>query len=167
MTKQALIIHATPGAPLACDLTGAADTPDERIAEYGRLFGHALIGRERRADAVELKFAAKAGVKEWVADLARREAACCPFLTYQVRDNDECVRYEIILPAEHTSNTALQASLDEIHALPERYADGAEGFFDRLAPHGVSRTSDPKRFEVAEGQPASGILKKLKSACGC
>ena len=75
-------------------------------------------------------------------------------MTYQVSDGDEHVLYEIILPEEHTSNTALQASLDEIHALPERYADGAEGFFDLLAPHGVSRTSDPKRFEGADGQRA-------------
>jgi hypothetical protein len=144
-------------------MTGATDTADERIHEYGRLFGHALTGRERRADAVEFRFAAKAGVTEWVADLARRESACCPMLTYRVSETDQYVSYEIILSPEHASNAILQASLDEIHALPERHEDGAQGFYDRLAPHGVSRAA----FEVPGSQQAPGLLSKLKSACGC
>ena len=73
-----------PNAEIACNFIGAPDTPDERLAEYGRLFQHALAGRQRTADAVEFTFAAKAGVAEWVADLARREAACCPFMAHHV-----------------------------------------------------------------------------------
>jgi hypothetical protein len=55
-----------PNAPIACDLTDAPETADERIAEYGGLFQLALAGRERTADAVELRFAAKPGVAEWL-----------------------------------------------------------------------------------------------------
>jgi hypothetical protein len=32
---QPLLIYKTPGAPVACDMTTATDTPEERVAEYG------------------------------------------------------------------------------------------------------------------------------------
>lgn len=174
MNDEPLTFLAIPGAPIACDMSGATDTADERIHEYGRLFGHALVDRNRREDAVEFKFAAKAGVHEWVADLAAREARCCPMLTYRVSNDGQHVRYEIILGAEHSSNPELQASLDEIYALPERHTDGARGFYDRLAPHGVSRadfevpgSQAHARSAVKERTQAPGFFSRLKSACGC
>ena len=54
---QVLLIEAKPGAPIACDMTGSGDTVEERFAEYGRLFAHALIDRQRTADAVVFTFA--------------------------------------------------------------------------------------------------------------
>lgn len=162
MTEESLTFPATEGAPIACDMTGATDTADERIAEYGRLFAHALVGRERRRDAVEFRFAKKAGVKEWVFDLARREAECCPFLTLNVRVDEHFVRYEFIVDADHSAAAALQASLDEIHALPDRHHDGLEGMLTRLAPYGVSKSSDTKPFVVSDTPPPAP-----KSSCGC
>ncbi len=53
---ELLYIPATPGAPMACDMSTATDTPAERRAAYERLF-EALV---------------------------RREAACCPFADYRV-----------------------------------------------------------------------------------
>lgn len=79
-----LTIEALPGAPIACDMTAADDTPEERLAEYGRVFAHALIGRDRTTDSTAFRFAAKPGVREWIIDLATREAACCRFLTYRI-----------------------------------------------------------------------------------
>ena len=41
-----LSIQASPEAPVACDMTAAEDTLAERMAEYRRLFDHALAHRE-------------------------------------------------------------------------------------------------------------------------
>lgn len=62
--RDLLVIHETPGAAIACDMTEARDTADERIAEYGRLFAQALVARDRSADAVDFAFAAKPGVSQ-------------------------------------------------------------------------------------------------------
>ena len=83
MTKL-LSITAPPDAPVACDMTAAEDTLADRLAEYRRLFDHALLGRESTATSTTFRFAARPGVREWVLDLVRREAACCPFLSYEV-----------------------------------------------------------------------------------
>jgi len=65
-SRQIALCEEEPGAPIACDMTGAGDTAEERFAEYGRLFAHALIDRARTSDAVVFTFAAKPGVAEWV-----------------------------------------------------------------------------------------------------
>jgi hypothetical protein len=83
MTKL-LSITATPNAPIACDMTGAQDTLAERLAEYRRLFDHALVSRDSTDDETTFRFAARPGVHEWVLDLVQREAACRPFLSYEV-----------------------------------------------------------------------------------
>jgi hypothetical protein len=159
-----LIIPETPNAPIACDLTDAPDTPEERLAEYGRLFAQALAGRQRTADAVELRFAAKPGVTEWVTDLARREAACCPFLTHRVSADST----QVIWRMSTQAGPAAQALLDEVHALPERFDDGFKGLLNRLDARGVKVVQpDPRRFEVDDGRRKLGILDKLQAACGC
>jgi hypothetical protein len=77
-----LHLPARPGAPVACDMSTAADTPEQRLREYRALFARALLRHERRPGATVLTFRADAGAA--VADLARREAACCPFLDHRV-----------------------------------------------------------------------------------
>ena len=79
-----LSITAHPDAAVACDMTGAEDTLTGRLAEYRRLFEHALLSRESTATSTTFRFATRPGVREWVLDLVRREAACCPFLSYEV-----------------------------------------------------------------------------------
>ena len=101
-----------PGAPIACDMSTARDTPDERLAEYGELFAHSLLSRERRAGAVVLAF--RAGVRKQVEDLARREHACCPFLDYRVETAGDEVVWTIT-GAERT-----EPVLDAFHALADR-----------------------------------------------
>jgi len=157
-----LVIFETPGAAIACDLTGASDTADERIAEYGRLFAQALIARDRSADAVEFAFAPMAGVAEWVADLARRESACCPFFSYRVSVHDQRVVWRISSQA----GPAAQATLDEFYAGPERFGDGMTGLLDRLADRGFTvSTPAPGRLALDERPP--GVLDRIKAACGC
>jgi hypothetical protein len=75
-----LHIPSQPGAPIACDMSTASDTPQQRLQEYERLFERALVRRERKPGAVALSFRADPGIREAVESLARREAACCPFL---------------------------------------------------------------------------------------
>lgn len=154
----------TPNTQIACDLTDAPDTPDERIAEYGRLFQHALAGRERTADAVEFRFAAKPGVAEWVTDLAKREAACCAFMSHHVTTDGT----HVIWRASSQAGPAAQATLDEFHNFPERFGDGFKGLLERFAARGFTVTAPaPRRFEVDDGKRKPGMLGKIKAACGC
>jgi hypothetical protein len=109
----ALHLPPTAGAPIACDMSAARDTPEERLAEYGELFERALLGRERREDAVVLTFTVDA--REQVEDLARREHACCPFVDYLVEIDGEQVRWT-------TTNTihgdgAVDVMLDAMYGL--------------------------------------------------
>lgn len=164
--REVLSIPATPGKPIACDMTDASDTPQERLAEYARLFAHALIGRERNADGVVFRFTAKPGVIEWAADLVRREAACCPFFSYYLTAEGN----DLVWRTTSQAGDATQAMLDEFHALPEHPGDGIEAYFMRLAERGVVIGSPAARkFTMAETQPRArpGLLGKLKSGCGC
>ena len=110
-------LPARPEAPIACDMTTARDTPDERLAEYEVLFAQELLSRERRADAVVLTF--PTAVRAQVEDLARREHACCPFLGYRVESDGDRVVWTIT----GDERPGAQATLDAFHALP----DGAGG----------------------------------------
>lgn len=145
-STNSFTLPALPGAAIACDVTDAPDTPEERLAEYGRLFAHALVARERRGTAVVFTLAAKPGVREWIADLLRREAACCPFLTYQVEDGGD----EIVWTTSTGAGPAAEAVLDELFAGPERFDDGFSGLLARLAEREVKVVADGlTRFVIA------------------
>jgi hypothetical protein len=143
---EPLIIEATPDAPVACDMAGAPDTPEERLAEYGRLFEHALVGRQRTGEGVVLTLAAKPGVPEWLTDLVRREAACCPFFSYSVVFEDD----RIVWTTTSTAGPAAQMALDELHGLPDHVAEGFDSYRARLADRGAVFTSpEPGRFTLS------------------
>ncbi len=139
MTPESTVIAMTTPAPLVCDMTTAPDTPQERMAEYRRLFEHALTGRDRTTNAVIWRFTARAGVEAWVRDLANREAACCPFLHYTVTEHDGEVTYTIA----GDDDPIVQAILDEAHALPDQIDNGLPGLLQRLDQAGLDiRTSE-------------------------
>jgi hypothetical protein len=117
---NALHLQAQPGTPIVCDMSAADDTPDERLREYGRLFERALLRRERRADAVVLSFRADPDTQRTVADLARREAACCPFLDYRVETVGDEVIWTITNPIAGDERASVDVILDAFHDLPER-----------------------------------------------
>ena len=106
---SSLHLPARPGAPVACDMSTAEDTPDQRIREYRALFARALLRRERSPGAAVLAFRADPATRAAVEDLARREAACCPFLDYRVDATDHEVVWTISGDAGET--------LDAFHAL--------------------------------------------------
>jgi hypothetical protein len=125
-------------------MTTAADTPHERMAEYGRLFEHALVARDRTANAVIWRFTARAGVEAWVRDLADREAACCPFLDYAVTDHEGQITYTI----SGDDDPTVQAILDEVDNLPDQLASGPAGLLKRLEAAGLD-----VRIDEADRKP--------------
>src|SRR4051794_8786166 len=130
-----LHLPARPGAPIACDLRTASDTPGERLAEYSRLFHRALVRRRRDQDAVVFTFAAAA--REAAEALARREAACCPFLDHRLEAAGDEVTWTITNAVTGDERAAVDAVLDALHALPDHAGSEVDGLFGRLADRGV------------------------------
>jgi hypothetical protein len=97
-------------------MSTAIDTPEERLAEYARLFEAALVRRERLDHAVVFVFRATPGTRAKVDDLARREAACCPFMDYQVETVDDEVTFTF---TNAVGEPAVDSMLDAVYALPE------------------------------------------------
>jgi hypothetical protein len=138
-----------PDTPIVCDFTDASDTPDERLAEYGHLFKSAFLSRQRTAESVVLTFASGDGVGAWVADLAAREAACCPFMRYEVTTDDKEIRWEV------SGTPDMQPILDEYYEMYEEVATLAnDELIGRFAARGFDvRASGQTRFEYI---PAPG-----------
>jgi hypothetical protein len=88
---ELLHIPATPGAPIACDMSTATETPEERRAAYERLFQDALITRERRDDGVVFRLRGGDGTRAVLEDLTRREAECCGFADYRLEAGGELI----------------------------------------------------------------------------
>jgi hypothetical protein len=128
-----------PDTPIVCDFTEAADTPLERFVEYGRLFNAWLTGRERTSDGVALTFQPGKGVAEWVADLASREAACCPFMSYDVTADETVVKWVT------WGEEAMQPFLDEYYEMyGEVQTSSPEDFLARVTADGYEiRVPDP------------------------
>jgi hypothetical protein len=111
----------TTNPPIVCDMTNAPDTPAERIAEYGRLFRVALVGRERTGDGIRFLFRAEDGVEEWIRDLARREQACCAFFAFAVSAHGG----EVWWDATVVDDEVARQILEEFFRLPDTAASGA------------------------------------------
>ena len=127
---------------IACDLTDAPDTADERMIEYDRLFTQALTGRERTGAGVRLRFRPDDGVEEWVRDLAAREKACCPFYDFAVSAVDGEVWWDISLVhgAADDEKTA-RTLLETYYHAPDYAADGVAGMTKWLAGEGFAVTT--------------------------
>jgi hypothetical protein len=110
-----LNLPARPGAPIACDMSGAPDTPDQRLGAYRELFARALTTRERSRDEVVLTF--RADARETVEELARLEAACCPFLDHRVETVDDHVVWTISNPRTGDDRAEAEQTLAAFHTL--------------------------------------------------
>lgn len=104
-----LSIVAAPGASVACDMTTATDTPEQRLQEYRRLVATALIAWDRMDDGYTFCFDATPDTRRWVTDLAVREAACCPFLSMRIDQHED----EIVWTLSSAGWPAAQAFLDD------------------------------------------------------
>jgi hypothetical protein len=132
MTKL-LSISPKPDASIACDMTAATDTLAERLAEYRRLFEHALVVRESTEEATVFRFAARPGVREWVCDLAEREAACCSFLAYEIDEEGD----EIVWRTSGGLGDSEMAVLDRFLDVPGSVAGDSDAIARELENHGL------------------------------
>lgn len=124
--------------PIVCDMTDAPDTTEERLAEYRRLFGTDLTGRERTESGIRFRFAARAGLVDEIRDLAAREKACCAFFDFDIREHDD----EITWDASVVDDPIARQILDEYYALPDTLAGSVAELFDRLADNGLEIVID-------------------------
>jgi hypothetical protein len=102
--------------PIVCDMSDAADTLPERMAEYARLFDQAPAERERTATGIRFRFRADDETEAWIRDLAAREHACCAFFTFAI----ERMGDEVWWDASVVDDDAARAALDAFYELPER-----------------------------------------------
>jgi hypothetical protein len=86
---------------------------------------------------VVFSFRADGGTREAVEDLARREAACCPFLDYRVETVDDEVTWTISNPVTGGARASVDVTLDAFHALPDHSGSDFEGLLGRRADRGV------------------------------
>ena len=73
-----------------------------------------------------LTFRDDSGTREAVEDLARREAACCPFLDHRVETADGEVVWTITNAVTSDERAAVEVYLDAMYALPD-HAGAARG----------------------------------------
>jgi hypothetical protein len=141
--SEALHIPARPGAAIACDMSTAVDTPDQRLDAYSALFADALVRRDRADGSVVLAFRAGPDVRATVEDLVRREAACCPFVDYRVEDAGDEIVWTTTNPASGEERASVEVMLDAFHELPNQAGATLDGFFERLAARGVEVIKAP------------------------
>lgn len=123
----------SPPIPIVCDMTDAPDTTEERLAEYRRLFGSDLIGRERTENGIRFRFGVRDGLAAEIRDLAAREKACCAFFDFDIREHDD----EITWDASVVDDPIARQILDEYYALPDSLAGSAADLFDQFADKGL------------------------------
>ena len=102
------------------------DTPEERLAEYGRLFATALVRRERGEGRVAFMFRADDGVRELADTLTRREAACCPFVDYRVETVGDKVVWAITNPVVGEDRASVDVMLDAFYSLPDHVGENLD-----------------------------------------
>ncbi|MEO5922005.1 MAG: hypothetical protein ABIQ01_12775 [Pseudolysinimonas sp.] len=95
-------------------MTNAPDTGAERLAEYARLFDDAYLSRERTPDGMRWRLSAKEGIDRRAKRLAKRENACCSFMTNTVT----VVGDEVIWEASTIDDPAARDVLDMFYDLP-------------------------------------------------
>jgi hypothetical protein len=89
--------------PIACTL--APGDYRARLAWIAELSRDALLGSERRGFELELRYAIEAADR--VREMVRKEQACCPFLTFDLRETPREIRLTIRAPENARGATAL------------------------------------------------------------
>jgi len=105
---------------VVCDMSRAPDTPEERVAEYRRLFSGFLIGRDRIGNGFRFRFRADDGIEDWVRDLASREKECCAFFNFVVTGDGGEVHWD----ASVIDDDMARQVLGEFYRMPEILAEG-------------------------------------------
>jgi DNA-binding transcriptional MerR regulator len=82
---------------IACTLP-AGERPG-REAAFSSLFAH-VVSWVRTTRSLQLRFAPTADIAQQVATLTAQESACCTFLTFATRCDDEHLVWEITAPSD-------------------------------------------------------------------
>ncbi|GIH22591.1 hypothetical protein Aph01nite_09010 [Acrocarpospora phusangensis] len=125
--------------PIVCDMTTAPDTPQERLDEYGHLFGRHLVSRERTPQGIRFRLRAEPGVEDQVRDLAAREKACCAFFAFDVTTEGD----QVIWDCAVSDNDAARALLEEYYLLPDTASQTPAELEARLATKGLHFRTEP------------------------
>jgi hypothetical protein len=141
-------VDPTADTQIVCDMTAAADTAAERLAEYRRLFAQSLIGRETTERGIRFRFRTAPGLEMWVRDLAAREKACCAFYDFTVTTVDDQVWWD----ATVVDDDVARALLAEFYVLPDTLGQGDEALLDRFTGLGLRVLGDP----ATAGPPRPG-----------
>ncbi|GAA0927562.1 hypothetical protein [Virgisporangium aurantiacum] len=151
---------------IACDMTDAPDTAEERMAEYDRLFTQALAGRDRTGDTVRLRFRADEGVEAWVRDLAAREKACCPFYDFAVSATaDGEVWWDVSLVDGVAADEATARTLlDTYYHAPDYAADGVAGMTKWLSGNGFAVTTNESGTVMRFGRNPADAAGPVRNA---
>lgn len=120
-------------SPIVCDMTGAPDSPEERLRTYRRLYADALVGSERSDGTIRFRFRAAAGIEQRVRDVAALEAACCAFIEHTIIAHDSEIWWE----ARTIDDPVAHQILDAFYRLPDTTGDGVGGLYDRFVQEGL------------------------------
>lgn len=151
---------STSPIPIVCDMTGAPDTAEERLAEYRTLFGAHLTGRERTATGIRFHFSRDDGLAEQIRDLAARERACCAFFDFAVVEHDD----EITWDATVVDDPLARQILEEYYELPVTAYDSTEELFERFAERGLDIVIDDNGTMRAATKDEVGLISSSRPA---
>jgi hypothetical protein len=84
--------------PMACSLT--AEQLPQRLAEVGELGRSALIDAAIAGGRAELQFTGGTDNRAAIDRFVAAESACCPFFSFDVRDEDEVIHMIVEAPPE-------------------------------------------------------------------
>lgn len=113
-------------------MTDARDTAVERIAEYRRLFGEALVGRAHTETGIRFRFRADPGVEDWVRDLAAREKACCAWADSAIAVRNGEVWWDWRAPDDEIARQILH----DFYELPDTIGAGAAALLEDFGEKG-------------------------------
>jgi hypothetical protein len=96
--------------PIACSLDAAA--LGKRGAEWRALAERALIEAELEGGAAQQRYRREPGVAEELRRLVTLEGECCPFLDFEVAEEDAEILLRVSGPPEAAEMVALFAPAD-------------------------------------------------------
>ena len=132
--------------PVVCDLSGAPDTPAERVDTYRRLFTDALIARERTVAGIRFRFRNDPGIETRVRRVATLEQQCCAFFSFATTATGG----EVLLDVSTTDDDeTARAVLDEFYDLPEHVAFDAATLQATYQAAGLTFAIDPSTIATS------------------
>lgn len=123
LTKPFLSRPAAPGAPIVCTAGLDRDILRIHFDGYRAAFEH-LVSSERTPGRFRWTFRATLGLASQLLGLASREADCCSFLGFTLREEGEHIVWET------TADARAEAMLEMFFQLPGKLRDGTRPELD-------------------------------------